>query len=99
MYYIVNTLWELKLDCETITTVRTIYINNMINQKRLFAPTLYTTIPHSKLKDKLREMVQLCFIKTNGQRRYKYFVLGRDSTKKFSETDIINMIVCTLTYL
>ena len=64
--------------------------------------TLYTTIPHSKLKDTLRELVQLCFIKENGQRRYKYLVLGRDisyfiknhsdSTKKFSETDIINML-------
>ena len=64
--------------------------------------TLYTTIPHSKLKDKLRELVQLCFIKKNGQRRYKYLVLGRDrsyfvkhqsdSTKKLSETDIFNML-------
>jgi hypothetical protein len=63
---------------------------------------LYSTIPHSKLKDKLRELVQLCFIKRNGQRRYKYLVLGRDrsyfvrhhsdSTKKFSETDIFNML-------
>jgi endonuclease III-like uncharacterized protein len=25
--------------------------------------TLYTAIPHSKLKDKFRELVQLCFIK------------------------------------
>ena len=25
--------------------------------------TLYTTIPYSKLKDRLRELVQLCFIK------------------------------------
>jgi hypothetical protein len=40
--------------------------------------TLYTTIPHSKLKDKLRELVQLCFMKKNGQRRYKYLVLGMD---------------------
>ena len=64
--------------------------------------TRYSTIPHSKLKDKLRELIQLCFIKRNGQRRYKYLVLGRDryyfvrhhsdSTKKFSETDIFNML-------
>ena len=40
--------------------------------------TLYTTIPHSKQKDILRELVQLCFIKKNGQHRYKYLVLGRD---------------------
>jgi hypothetical protein len=47
-------------------------------------------------------LVQLCFIKKNGQRRYKYLVLGRDrsyfvkhqsdSTKKLSETDIFNML-------
>ena len=64
--------------------------------------TLYTTIPHSKLRDKLRELVQLYFIKKNGQRRYIYLVLGRDrfyfvkhhsdSTKKFTETDIFNML-------
>jgi hypothetical protein len=64
--------------------------------------TLYTTIPHSKLKDKLRELVQLCFITRNGQGGYKYLMLGRDrsyfvkhhsdSTKAFSETDIFNML-------
>jgi hypothetical protein len=47
-------------------------------------------------------LVPLCFIKKNGQRRYKYLALGRDrfyfvkhhsdSTKKFSETDIFNML-------
>ena len=68
--------------------------------------TLYTTIAHSKLKDKLRELVQLCFIKMNGQRGYKHFVLGRDrsyfvknhsdSTKRLSETDIINMLECLI---
>jgi len=61
--------------------------------------TVYTTISHSKLKNKLRELVQLCFIKKNGQGRYKYLVLGRDryyfdsdSTKKFSQTDILNIL-------
>ena len=58
--------------------------------------TLCTNIHHSKLKDKLRELVQLCFIKRNGQRRCKYLMLGRDRSyfikKKFSETDIINML-------
>jgi hypothetical protein len=48
------------------------------------------------------ELFKLCFIKKNGQRRYKYLALGRDrsyfvkknysgSTEKFSETDI-NML-------
>ena len=60
-----------------------------------------------KLKDKLRELVQLCFMKNNGQRRYKYLMLERDisyfvkhysdSTKKFSETDIFNMLEFLMT--
>ena len=65
--------------------------------------TLYTTIPHSKLRNKLRELVQLCFIKKNGQRRYTHTFARKgqtlfyknnhsDSTKMFSETDIINML-------
>ena len=71
-----------------------------INKTFDFA-TLYTTLPLSKLKDKSRKLVQLYFIKKNGQRRYKYLVLWRDrsyfvenhsdSTRKFSETDI-NML-------
>ena len=50
---------------------------------------------------KLREMIQLCFMKKNDQRRCTYLVRGRDisyfvnnhsdSTKKFFETDIINI--------
>jgi hypothetical protein len=49
-----------------------------------------------------RELAQLCFINNNGQHRYKYHVQGRDksyfvkqrsdSTKTFSETDIIKML-------
>ena len=46
-------------------------------------------------------------IKMNGHRRYKYLVVGRDrsyfvkikhsdSTRKFSETDIINMLECLI---
>jgi hypothetical protein len=76
------------------------------NIKTFDLSTLYATIPPSKLKDRLRKLVQLCFIKKNGQRRYKYLVLERDrsyfakktkkqntdSTKTFSETDIINML-------
>ena len=63
---------------------------------------LYATIPHAKLKEKLWELIQLCFIKMYCLCRYTYLVLGRDrfyfvqkqsdSTKKFSQTDMINML-------
>jgi hypothetical protein len=43
-----------------------------------FSTLYYSTIPHSKLKNRLRELVQLSFINKSGQRRYKYLVIGRD---------------------
>jgi hypothetical protein len=42
------------------------------NIKTFYFSTLYTTIPYPKLTNRLRELVQLCFIKKNGQLRYKY---------------------------
>ena len=66
-------------------------------------------MPHSKLRDKLMALVQLCFIKKNDQRRNTYIVLGRDrsylvkhysdSIKKFSETDIFNMFEFCIDYI
>ena len=49
----------------------------------------HTTIPHSKLKDRLRDLVQISFIKKNGQRRYKYLVLGRDRSYFVKKTLIL----------
>ena len=98
----VNQLWILKNSKDLLEYIQSRFLSSCNSIKTFDFSTLYTTIPHSKLKDKLRELVQLCFIKKNGQRRYKYLVLGRDrsyfvkhhsdSTKKFSETDIFNML-------
>ena len=63
----------------------------------------YTQLSLTKLKYRLKGLVQMYFKKMNGQRRYKYLVLGKDksyfvknkhsdSTKKKFETDIINML-------
>jgi len=99
----VNQMWILKNSKDLLEYIQSRFLSSCNSIKPFDFPTLYTTIPHSKLKDKLRELVQLCFIKKNGHRRYKYLVLGRDipyfikrkhsdSTKKFSETDIINLL-------
>jgi hypothetical protein len=98
----VNQMWILKNSTDLFQYIQSGSLSSCNNIKTFDFSTLYTTIPHSKPKDKLRELVQLCFIKKNGQRRYKYLVLGRDrsyfikhhsdSTKKFSETNIFNML-------
>ena len=73
-----NQMWSL-MNCKDLLEYiqyRSLFSCNSF--KTFDFSTFYTTIPHSKLKDRLRELVQLCFIKKNGQRRYKFLVLGRD---------------------
>ena len=68
----VTQMWILKNSKDLFVHIqsRSLFSCNSINTFNLSA--LYTIIPYSKLKDILRELVQLCFIKKNGQRRYKY---------------------------
>ena len=67
--------------------------------------TLYTTIPHDKLKSKLKEIINQCFFHKNGNRRFHYVVIGykdtyfvrdhSDAPQKYSDADVIK----TLEYL
>ena len=64
--------------------------------------TLYTTIPHQKLKSRPATIIRNSFIHKNWNRRYTFLVLGRkgpyfakehsDSKNKYTEDDIINML-------
>jgi hypothetical protein len=73
-------MWILKNSKDLLEYIQSRSLSSRNSIKTFDLSTFYTTIPHSKLKDKLRELVQLCFIKKNGQRRYKYIVLGRDKS-------------------
>ena len=70
----VNQMWILKNPKDLFEYIQSRSLSSCNSIKTFDFSTLYTTIPHSKLKDRLRELVQLCFIKMNGQRRYKYLV-------------------------
>jgi hypothetical protein len=64
--------------------------------------TLYTTIPHNKLKSRLFQMIENCFLNKSGTRKYKFLVIGKqdtyfvrhhsDSSYKYSEADIKGML-------
>ena len=47
------------------------------NSVKIFDFNLYPTIPHSNLKDRLKELVELCIIKKEWPTWYKYLVLQR----------------------
>ena len=63
-------------------SIRTVYIS-----------TIYKIIIQSKLKDRLKELVQLCSMKRNGQCKYKYLskvdtylILSNKNQKKPKKT-------------
>ena len=63
----VNQMWILKNSKDMLEYIQSRSLSSCNSIKTFDFSTLYTTIPHSKLKDKLRELVQPCFIKKNGQ--------------------------------
>jgi hypothetical protein len=85
----VNQMWILKNSKDLLDYIQSRSLSSCNSIKTFDSSTLYTTIPHSKLKDKLRELVQLCFIKKNGQRRYKYLVIGRDRSYFVNKNTLI----------
>ena len=88
--------------CAHECTFKSPTFNRVTSIKSFDFSTLYTTIPHQKLKDRLTSIIRNAFIFKNGNRRYKYLVLGHeetyfvkehsDSKSKYSEDDIIKML-------
>ena len=97
----VNQMWILKNSKELLEHLNSPNFNHITSIKSFDFSTLYTTIPHDKLKSRLASTIQN-FIFKNGNRRYKYLVLGHeetyfvkehsDSKNKYSEDDIIKIL-------
>ena len=98
----INQMCILKNSKELLEHLKSPTFNHVTNIKTFDFSTLYTTIPHQKLKDRLTSIIRNAFIFKNGNRRYKYLVLGHeetyfvkehsDSKSKYSEDDIIKML-------
>ena len=98
----VNQMWILKNSKELLEHLKSPNFNNITSIKSFDFSTLYTTIPHDKLKSRLASIIRNSFMFKNGNRRYKYLVLGHeesyfvkehsDSKHKYSEDDIIKML-------
>jgi len=82
-------MWILKNSKDLLEYIQSRSLSSCYSIKTFDFSTLHTTIPHCKQKDRLRELVQLSFIKKNGQRRYKYIVLGRDRSYFVNKTTLI----------
>ena len=98
----VNQMWILKNSKELLEHLQSPNFNHITSIKSFNFSTLYTTIPHQKLKSRLATIIRNSFIHKNWNRRYKFLVLGleapdfvkehSDSKNKYTEDDIIDML-------
>ena len=98
----VNQMWILINSEELLEHLKSPNFSHITSIKSFDFSTLYTTIPHDKLKSRLASIIRNSFMFKNGNRRYKYLVLGHeesyfvkehsDSKHKYSEDDIIKVL-------
>ena len=96
----INQMWILKNSKELLDHLKSPNFNLITNFKSFDFSTLYRTVPHQKLKSRLATIMRNSFIHTNGNRRYKYLVLGCEgpyfvrehSDSKSKSTDIVSML-------
>ena len=98
----VNQMWILKNSKELLVNLKSQNFSQINSIKTYDFSTLYTTIPHDKLKTRLFDIIDSCFFNKNGKRKYSYLVISHsktyfvkhhsDSTHKYSEVEIKNML-------
>ena len=98
----INQMWILKISKELLNNLNSNSLASVHSIKTYDFSTLYTSIPHSKLKSRLTELIRNAFRFKNGKKRYEYIVVGYKSTyfvkdhseakHKYTEDDIVRML-------
>ena len=98
----VNEMWILKNSKELLENLKAQSLHSVNSIKSFDFSTLYTTIPHDKLKSKLKEMINQCFFHKNGNCRFQYVVISykdtyfvrdhSDAPQKYSDADVKKML-------
>ncbi|KAK3093854.1 hypothetical protein FSP39_021096 [Pinctada imbricata] len=95
-------MWILKNSKELLEHLKSTHFSRVHSIKAFDFSTLYSIIPHSKLKVRLATIISNAFTSKNGNRKYKsivvnykktYFVKEKsDSENKYTEIDIVQML-------
>ena len=73
----VNQMWILKNSKDLLDYLKSQSLSQIYQIKTFDFSTLYTTIPHDKLKERLKDLLHNAFYKKNGNRRYKYIAITK----------------------
>ena len=84
----VNQMWILKNSKELLEHLQSPNFNHITSIKSFNFSTLDTTISHQKLKIRHATIIRNSFIHKNGNRRYKFLVLGLEAPDLSRNTQI-----------
>ena len=76
----INQMWILKNSKELLDNLQSLSLTSIHSIKTYGFSILYTTIPHTKLKARLSELIRNAFRCKNEKKRYEYIVVGHTST-------------------
>ena len=76
----VNQMWILKQSRKLLENLKAQSLHSVNSIKSFDFSSLYTTIPHDKLKYKFKEIINQCFFHKNSDRRFQYVVIGYKGT-------------------
>ena len=82
----VSKMWILKNSKELLENLKAQYIHSVNSIKSFEFSSLYTTIPHDKLKSNLKEIINQCFFHKNGNRRFSMLSLATKTQTSFGIT-------------
>ena len=100
----INQMWILKNSKTLLDNLKSRSLRKVSSISTYDFSTLYTTIPHAKLKARLASLIKDSFFNKNGKRRYQYLVINKgtdsgyfvkeysNSKFKYTENDIISMV-------
>ena len=98
----INHMWILKNSKDLLDNLKSRSLSKINSIKTFDFSTLYTTLPHSKLKSRLISLIKNSFAYKKGQ-NYKYIVLAytstyftnnkpKDNTRYYTEEQVISML-------
>jgi hypothetical protein len=95
-------MWILKNSKELLENLKSHGFSTIYSIKTYDFSALYTTIPHNKIKCRLFQIIDNCWLNKNGTWKYKFLVIWKedthfvrhhsDSSYKYSEADINGML-------
>ena len=76
----INKMWILKNSSELMQKMNSFHYPKIISIQTFDFSTLYTSIPHQKLKDRIHTLVNQTFLYENEFCRYKHLVVNEHSS-------------------